>query len=80
MPLNVACALFTNGMLLSGQQFPIRFPLVGVKSSDLAVSKFLEQGGAIMVGASTVDEGRDSLALSVESQPCPALLLLFLNE
>ena len=80
MALNVARAFFTNHMLLLRQQFPIRFPLVGVKSLDAAISKFLEQTRAILVGASAVDESRDSFALSVESQPRPALPLLFLNE
>ena len=34
----------------------------------------------MVVGASAVDESRDSFALSVESQPRPPWLLLFLNE
>jgi integrase/recombinase XerD len=77
---DVACPLFTNGMFLLRQQFPIRSPLLGVKSSDMTISEFLEQARAIKAGASAVDEGRDSLALSVGSQPSPALSLLLLKE
>ena len=80
MPLDVACAFFTDEMVFPRQQFQVRLPLVGVKSLDAAVGEFLEQGSAIVVGASAIDEGRDSLALAVESVPCPALPLLFLNK
>ena len=67
-------------MVFLRQQFQVRLPLVGVKSLDAAVIELLEQRSAIVVGASTIDERCDPLALAVESVPCPALPLLFLNE
>lgn len=77
MTLDVTCPFFTDEMVFLRQQFPIRFPLVGVKSVDSAGGEFLEQTPTIVVGASAIDEGRDLLQLAVESIPCPALSLLF---
>lgn len=79
-PLNVLAAAFMNLMFFRRQIFPIRLPIIGVKSTHPTSGVLLYQAATTGIGTAAQDKGSNLYALPIPAVPAPLLLLFRLNR